>query len=136
LKKNDKRVTPIFVAGWPLVEVQFNGPATEDQVNDWLDAMNKLFIKQQPFALLTETSEHSDFSDAGRRAMAIWFKQSRDLLAQYCVGLARIAPEKNAIERLAGPKMQAAMPFPIFATVDKGEAIEWLKNKLNGQGSS
>ena len=62
---------PISVHGWPLVEVCFNGPASAAQVNQWLEVMNALFERQQSFGLLTMTSTHSDFSDAGRRAMVI-----------------------------------------------------------------
>jgi hypothetical protein len=121
---------PISVHGWPLVEVCFNGPASAAQVNQWLEVMNALFERQQSFGLLTMTSTHSDFSDAGRRAMGLWFKQNRELLAQYCVGVARVAAEDSAVERLAGPKMQAAMPCPIFASVDKAVARGWLQEKL------
>ena len=122
--------TPITIQGWPLVEICFNGPADEQQVQVWLDAMDALFDKNQPFALLTSTSEHSDFTDTGRRAMGLWFKQSREKIAQLCVGVARIAPSVDVIERLAGPKMQAAMPCPLYASVDGAEARTWLQQKL------
>jgi hypothetical protein len=122
--------TPITIQGWPLVEVCFNGPANEQEVQVWLDAMDALFEKNQPFGLLTRTSEHSDFSDAGRKAMGLWFKQSREKIGQLCVGVARIAPAEDAIERLAGAKMQAAMPCPIYASVDGDEARIWVQQKL------
>ena len=94
--------TPITIQGWPLVEVCFNGPANEQEVQVWLDAMDALFEKNQPFGLLTRTSEHSDFSDAGRKAMGLWFKQSREKIGQLCVGVARIAPAEDAIDLLFG----------------------------------
>ena len=121
---------PITIQGWPLVEVVFNGPADELQVQGWLDAMDALFDKAQPFGLLTRTSEHSDFSDSGRKAMGLWFKQSREKIEKYCVGVARISPSEDMVERLAGPKMQAAMPCPIYASVDVGQATAWLQKKL------
>ena len=121
---------PITIQGWPLVEICFNGPADESDVQSWLEAMNALFEKNQPFGLMTRTSENSDFSDAGRKAMGLWFKQSREQIARHCVGVARIAPNEEAVARLAGPKMQAAMPCPIIASVDPAQARAWLVAKL------
>lgn len=127
---------PIAISGWPLVSVHFNGPADERQVSAWLQAMDQLFERQQPFGLLTQTSLHSDFSDAGRKAMGLWFKQRREQLACWCVGVARIAADETAIDRLAGPKMQAAMPCPLFASVSRVQALAWLQAKLSAATSA
>ena len=123
---------PITITGWPLVEIHFNGPASDAQVPAWLDTMDQLLARQSPFGLLTATGPDSDFAEAGRRAMGIWFRQNRQPLQQFCVGVARVAPNQQAIQRLAGPKMQAAMPCPIFASVERAEALAWLQAKLPG----
>lgn len=128
---NESVITkPIVISGWPLVEIQFNGPATQAQVQGWLDEMDSMFERRQPFGLLTQTSDQSDFSDQGRKAMGLWFKQQRELLAKWCVGVSRVAPSKNDVERLAGPKMQAAMPCPIYASEDRSVALAWLQQQL------
>lgn len=128
-------VTPISVQGWPLVEVCFTGPANEAQVLTWLQQMDDLFARQAPFGLLTRTDAASDFSDAGRKAMGLWFKQRRALLARWCAGVARIALDEAAEVRLAGPKMQAAMPCPIYASVDARQARAWLEQQLQSQSA-
>lgn len=121
---------PILVEGWPLVKVCFVGPANEGQVQSWLQQMDDLFLRRTRFGLLTKTDEDSDFSAAGRKAMGLWFKLRREQLSLWCVGVARIAPQADAVERLAGPKMQAAMPCPIYASVDEEQARAWLQDRL------
>ncbi len=121
---------PIVVHGWPLVEINFRGPATEQQVQVWLDQMNGFLARGQVFGLLTKTDEASDFTDTARKAMGLWFKSQREAIARWCVGVSRIAPKPSAVERLAGPKMQAAMPCPIFASADAAEARAWIEQRL------
>ena len=122
---------PITVTGWPMVEVTFAGDANTDEVKQWLRQRDDLLAHAKPFGLLTQTLEDSHFSQEGRRELGLWFKQSRELLAKYCVGVSRLAPNPEAIERLAGPKMQAAMPCPIFASTEHEEAKAWLEEKLS-----
>ncbi|MCG8534608.1 MAG: hypothetical protein MI808_05880 [Pseudomonadales bacterium] len=122
---------PIIVKGWPLVEVVFQGEADQQQVEQWLLQMDALLEKEQPFGLLTKTTEESAFSDLARKAMGLWFKQQRELIGRWCVGVSRIAINEAAVERLAGPKMQAAMPCPIFAAVADAEARQWLENQFS-----
>ena len=87
----------------------------------------------QPFvpSFATKTTEESAFSDLARKAMGLWFKQQRELIGRWCVGVSRIAINDAAVERLAGPKMQAAMPCPIFAAVADAEARQWLENQFS-----
>lgn len=121
---------PIVVTGWPLVEIEFLGPANESQVTAWLTQMNDLLGKEKPFGLLTRTTEESEFAELGRKALGLWFKQKREDIARWCVGISRIALAEAAVERLAGPKMQAAMPCPIYASVDPVQARVWLEQRL------
>ena len=125
---NEKQ--PILIQGWPLVSICFQGPADVAQVQAWLSAMDALFEKQQKFGLLTRTTSDSDFSNDARKHMGLWFKRQREPMAKWCVGVARIADQQSALERLAGPKMQAAMPCPIFASTSVQEATRWLQDRL------
>lgn len=131
--KSDIALNPIVVNGWPLVDVCFQGAAGEDQVLQWLCVMNQLLQRQQPFGLLTKTKRESDFSDLARKAMGLWFKQQKESIGLWCVGVSRVAMDEQAVERLAGPKMQAAMPCPIFASTDETCAREWIKEKLSSR---
>lgn len=131
---NTARVEPILIRGWPMVEVVFQGAANQQQVAHWLREMDALIDKKQPFGLLTKTTSESDFSDLARKAMGLWFKQQKELIGRWCVGVSRVAPNQDAVQRMAGEKMQAAMPCPIFASASEDEARQWLEGQLRVLG--
>ncbi len=109
------------VTGWPIVMVEFSKLPSDEDVRCWLSSMSAMLDKQQPFAVILLT-QNKGMSREARREQGIWFKQNKQRLADFCVGVARVVQPDQDPEQLAGIAMQRAMPFPLTACYTVAEA--------------
>ncbi|CAM3851226.1 hypothetical protein [Parendozoicomonas haliclonae] len=124
-------VNAIQMRGWPQVELEFVRQASDDEALQWLEDMNGLLARKQPFVMLIHARPNSQFSPEARKALGLWFKEQRANLGQYCLGVARLVDNVEQGQRVVGEKMQAAMPFPMMAVTSVHAANHWLRQQLN-----
>ncbi len=120
----------ITITGWPVVEVDFLSPASDAQVQAWLQSMNDLLSRQERFIVVVNARPNSQFSPEGRKAFGLWFKQEREAMAEYCAGVVRVVESAEQGERIVSPAMQQAMPFPMVAMLSADEARQWAGLRL------
>jgi hypothetical protein len=88
--------------------------------------LEKLLDKQTPFVLIADhsTHDHDDETPEERKAKALFFKQIKNRMRKYCLGLIVIegnAP-KNAAARVAAAAASKALGFSIQFAVDEEQA--------------
>lgn len=122
----------ITVTGWPLVVMSFTGSSSHEEALTWLEHLSELLNRKSAFVVVVETSLDSKLDHDSRKAQSLWFKTHREALGQYCKGLARVLRSSDEFDRVAGPSMQKAMPFPLFASLDRADAMAWANKCLQG----
>ena len=124
----------IKMEGWPLVTIKFTGPSHHNEALAWLDQLSMLLTRKSAFVVIVETTDDSRFDQSSRKAQGLWFKAHRELLGDYCKGVARVLRCEDDFDRVAGPLMQQAMPFPLFASVEQEEITAWAHQQLVNNG--
>lgn len=118
---------------WPLVVLTFDGAASGEAFQRYLDGMSALLARKQPHGYLLDGRDGAMMGPTERKLQGEWLKKNKDALKLYSRGTAsviRSAPVRfvlSAIYLIQAP----VVPTESFATVD--EAYAWLAQRFEAQ---
>lgn len=111
--------------GKSLLTLRFLPPYTDEDERDYLVALGGIGDREDPFMLLTLFGGGGRLSAAGERAQALWFKATRQRLAQRCLAVAIVRPDASKKMEETFQKLWS-MPTRVFQ--DEGAARGFLAN--------
>lgn len=113
-----------------LVEAVFQDAVSARDIQDWLDRIEQLIARQQPFFFLSTTHANTQLADDYRAIQAVWYKRHKPAFRSCCRGLVRIAQSAQEQARLDTPALHAAWGVPYFVTTDRGAGLQWITAQL------
>ncbi|MGQ3031163.1 MAG: hypothetical protein ACT60Q_22730, partial [Ferrovibrionaceae bacterium] len=76
-------------SAWPVVRGQYPAASLPDRMTRWLGGFDVLLMRAAPFALVVTLPDgvESEEIPEDRRIAALWFRERRGALGQYCKAL-------------------------------------------------
>lgn len=109
--------------------LRFLPPYAERDEPDYLGALDAIGRTGRPFALLAVFGGEGRLSQAGERAQALWYKDSRDRIERDCRAIALVRPG-------ATPRMQETFrklwSMPLAVMPDEASARRFLAVRASG----
>lgn len=90
-----------------VVEAVFHDQVDAAQISQWLDGIEQLIERRQPFFFISTTRESSTFAEDYRAIQGVWYRQHKAAFREICVGLVRIASDA---ENWPGSTRRRCMP--------------------------
>ena len=106
-----------------LLTLRFLPPYADTDERDYLDALVTIGAHPAPFKLLTVFGGGGKLSAAAEREQALWFKATRERMAQQCRAVAIVRPGAN---QKMQETFQKLWSMPLVALEDEGEARAFL----------
>ncbi|MFX8608846.1 hypothetical protein ABTM33_19340, partial [Acinetobacter baumannii] len=74
------------VSTWPVVRARYPAADLPERMYRWLGGFDALLTRAAPFALVVGLPEgvEAEENPDDRRTAAIWFRDRREVLGQYC----------------------------------------------------
>ena len=110
-----------------LLTLRYHAPYGEGDEQKYLVALRAIEVRTQRFAMLSIIGTSSDFSDAGEREQALWFKRSRANMNRLCCAMAVVRPHVTDHMRSVFAKLWS---FPVLVTTEEDEARAFLASYL------
>lgn len=95
-----------------VVTLRFMPPYEQQDERAYLDALQQIGQREEPYTLLTIFGGGRALSQAGEREQALWFKATRGRVSRACRACAIVRPD--ASEKTA-ETFRRLWPFPIAA---------------------
>lgn len=108
-----------------IIDMRFSAHVTVAEFELWLTEVERLLLKKQNFVLVMHTEIGTTFPDEYRQLQAQWYKKYKALFFQYCLGLVRIAQDRQDQQRLNSPALHAAWRVPYYVTLKQADAWQW-----------
>lgn len=129
--KNPKPIT-CDLDHWPIVNLHFPSYPTDDAVKNWIQKIDKVIDKKDPYIVISTFEENYQFSQNARKEEIFWFKRNKPILQKYCLGMLRVTTDTEMIRKLNNPALNKGMPFPCIAcntwNIAYDMALKILKN--------
>jgi hypothetical protein len=111
------------LSAWPVVRAQYPAADLPGRMERWLGGFDALLARGAPFALVVALPDgvESEEVPEDRRAAAIWFKDRREALGQYCRALVYIVPDD--VRRAAMAAQMEKFPLTVRLAADEAAAI-------------
>ncbi len=106
-----------------LLTLRFLPPYGDTDERDYLDALVVIGDHPGPFELLTLFGCSGKLSAAAEREQALWFKATRERMAQTCRAVAIVRPGAN---RKMEDTFRKLWPMPLVAMEDESAARAFL----------
>lgn len=69
---------------WPLLKVSFVNSTTDKEFKDYLKKYTRILKRKEPYKVMTDLTEASDFPASHRKLQADWVKKHAKDLSEYC----------------------------------------------------
>lgn len=112
-----------------ILDMRFSEHVSVEEFELWLTQIERFFLKKQHFVLVMQTAADTTFPDEYRQLQAIWYKRYKHDFFEYCLGLVRIAQDKDDQVRLNTPALHAAWRVPYYVSLDLTSALQWAVQK-------
>lgn len=119
-----------------VVEAVFHDQVDAAQIRHWLDGIEQLIERRQPFFFISTTRESSTFVEDYRAIQGVWYKQHKAAFREVCRGLVRIACDAAEQVRLDTPALHAAWGVPYFVTLDRTHGYRWIAERMVNHATS
>lgn len=106
-----------------FITLRFTPPYGESDERAYLDALNRISGRAEPFVLMTIFGGGGKLSREGEREQALWYKHTREHMNALCRGLAMVRP--GATEAMA-ETFRKLWSFPIAISLDESVARDFL----------
>ncbi len=116
-------------AGWPLVEVRWQGMVTDAETVAFLESMDRWLVRRQTFGLLLDSRGALGLTASQRHLVLEHMKSRSALSARYLV---QAVVMDNLIQRTLYQAMNVLhpMPFPSTVHAEPEPARRWLAAQL------
>ena len=114
-----------------IVLLEFAGGMSVADEAAYLEALDRLSIRDAPFVVVALMEGRNPLSTAGKKRQALWFKRSRERLRACCRGLVRV-PSGDARKDLGDAALAKALPFPLTYAASEAEAMRIAHSLLAG----
>jgi hypothetical protein len=114
-----------------IVRLEFAGGMSVADEAAYLEALDRLSIRDAPFVVVALLEGRNPLSTEGKKRQALWFKRSRERLGACCRGLVRV-PSGDAHEGLGDEALAKALPFPLAHAASEAEAMRIARSLLAG----
>lgn len=120
------------ISAWPVVRGRYPAPSLPDRMARWLGGFDALLARAAPFALVVALPDgvESEEIPEDRRTAALWFKDRRAALGQYCKALVYIVPD--AARRTAMAAQMEKFPLTVRLVADEGAALAAARALADG----
>jgi hypothetical protein len=119
---------------WPLLVVQFSGPQSDWEFEQYLDALSERVNRREPYVCVVDARLGDAASPEQRHRKAEWLKLHEPLLREHCLGTAFVLT--SPVVRLSLQVILALRPLVIpHTTVSTLEAgVGWAAERLQAAG--
>lgn len=119
----------------PLVVVEFNGTATDQEFDAYLEQMTKLVLeRRKKNVTIFDATRSGDTSPKQRRKQAEWLKSNAEMLRMYSLGTAFVITSPLVRGMLTAILWITPMPAPHTVVATYGEAERWAIGRLRDKG--
>ncbi len=119
---------------FPIVRVKFEGVATNEEFERYLESMTKLLLRRQINVTVLDASRAGMSPPIQRKRQAEWMKEHDAELRRYSKGTAFVITStliRGALTAILWLQPMA-VPHVVVATVEEAEA--WARGKLREAG--
>ncbi len=119
-------------SAWPVVRASYPAADLPARMTRWLAGFDALLARGAPFALVVALPEgvEAEENPEDRRTAALWFKDRREALGQYCRALVYIVPDD--IRRAAMAAQMEKFPLTVRLAADEAAAVAEARALTDG----
>jgi hypothetical protein len=118
---------------WPVCFVRIDGDQTLEEYEQYIAAFNRLYERQQPFAIvtriLTYRSNREIIARTGR-----WFKETEPLIQKWWVSNAMVSESTGFRFLLSAVFLIKPLPIPYAVTATVDDALRFTREKWQARG--
>lgn len=119
-------------SAWPVVRGRYPAADLADRMTRWLGGFDALLARAASFSLVVALPDgvESEEVPEDRRVAALWFKDRRAVLGQYCKALVYIVPD--AARRDAMAAQMEKFPLTVRLAADEAAALAAARALVDG----
>jgi hypothetical protein len=114
---------------WPVVLATFDGEQTDDDIEYYIQRMDEIHARRQPFVALTVARSYANNFSHVRR-LGAWAKSTAKIQKEFCKGGAIIVPSSAGRFLISSFLLIFVPPFPMVVLEDLRGGVAWVKRRL------
>jgi hypothetical protein len=118
---------------WPVLLVKFDGEQNMRDVDYFIDQMNAVHARKQPYASISLMRKYSHERGQVQR-VAQWMKETAAAPREFCVGTGIVSKSLGFRFLLTSIFLVKPMPCPYQVCSSFDEALAWVRKMADARG--
>jgi hypothetical protein len=123
----------LVTSEWPVCFVRIDGDQTLAEYEKYVGEFNRLYERQQPFAIVTRILSYRSNREIIART-GRWFKETEPLIQKYWVSNAMVSESTGFRFLLSAVFLIKPLPIPYAVTSTVDEAMRFTRAKWQARG--